>query len=105
MHGSLASAVRRVLIPACSLTVRDVEVPLSSSSLGAVFVGDQHVKGASNMSKNDTISFDLSDEQQAAIDAAATNQVQLSEQDIGQKREGEFIAWNCPFVECKTALA
>lgn len=56
------------------------------------------------MSKNDGIGFDLSDDQRAAIDAAATNPVQLSSEDIGQKREGEFIAWNCPFVECKAAL-
>lgn len=55
------------------------------------------------MSKNEAIRFELSEEQEATIKAASSD-VQLSDEDLGQKREGEFIAWNCPFVECKAAL-
>ena len=64
---------------------------------------ERTTKGANIMSKNEAIRFELSEEQEATI-KAASNDVQLSDEDLGQKREGEFIAWNCPFVECKAAL-
>jgi hypothetical protein len=45
----------------------------------------------------------LSDADRAAIEQSRGT-VELSTKDVNEARKGNFVPWNCPFVECGTPV-
>lgn len=53
------------------------------------------------MPNNATLSFGLSESDVNAM-ASNTKKVTVSSNTVIKTRSSQFVAWNCPFDECKT---